>query len=167
MKKLIWFFLAAVLITAAVAGIAGAGPKTGPNVGQQAPDFKLKSVTGADVALSALRDKPVFLNFWATWCPPCRAEMPDLQAMYKKYGSRMHFLAVNVQESTGEVTGFLKSNKYTFPVVLDNKGSVTGKYFVNGIPTSLVIDTKGVIQGKNVGALSASQLEALIRKVLK
>lgn len=167
MKRLVWFLPAAILIVVLLSALVSAGPKTGPNVGQQAPNFKLKSVTGPDVTLSALRDKPVFLNFWATWCPPCRAEMPDLQAMYKKYGSRMHFLAVNVQEGTGEVARFLKSNGYTLPVALDNKGAVTAKYFVNGIPTSLVIDTKGVIRGKNVGALSASQMEGLIRKVLK
>lgn len=167
MKRMAVLVLAVLLLAAALGGCANANVKRGPEVGLLAPAFQLKDLSGKTVALESLRGKPVFLNFWATWCPPCRAEMPDLNTMYQKYGDRMHFLAVNVGESAKPVREFLTANDLTFPVVLDQSSSAAGTYRINGIPTSLVLDSKGIIRGKQVGMLTAVQMESLIAKALK
>lgn len=167
MRRLTALVIALFLITAALAGCAGANVKRGPEVGLLAPDFQLKNLAGKPVTLASLQGKPVFLNFWATWCPPCRAEMPDLNVMYQKYGDRIHFLAINVGESAKPVRQFLATNNLTFPVALDSSNSVASTYRVNGIPTSLVLDSKGIIRGKQVGMLTAQQMEGLIKKVLQ
>lgn len=167
MKRRFLLVLAFLVLASLGTGCGASKAKTGTDVGSLAPGFALKDLNGKSVNLASLRGKPVFLNFWATWCPPCRAEMPDLQKMYEKYASKMHFVAVNARESKGTIAEFLKANGYSFPVLLDSSGSVLNTYRVTGIPTSFVLDSQGIIRGKQVGMLQASQMEALIRQVLK
>lgn len=167
MRRTAVLILGLSLIAAVLGGCANANVKRGPEVGLLAPDFSLKNLSGETVTLASLQGKPVFLNFWATWCGPCRAEMPDLNHKYRKYGDRMHFLAINVGEAAHQVKEFLGANRLTFPVALDSDSSVARAYRINGIPTSLVLDSNGVVQGKRVGTLNSSQMEGLIKLVLK
>lgn len=119
----------------------------------EAPDFTLKDLDGKNLTLSSLRGKFVFLNFWATWCPPCRAEMPSMQVLHEKYkNENFVILAVNLREDKKTVEKFLKKNKYTFPVVMDVNGDVGGSmYGVSGIPTTYFIGADGYVLGRLVG----------------
>ena len=110
---------------------------------------------GANQTLSALRGKVVFLNFWATWCGPCREEMPAMETMYNRYKDKgFEILAVNAGEKEQDVLAFLKNNRYTFPVVLDQDGKVNGAYGVRAIPTSYLIDREGKIILRMTGSIN-------------
>lgn len=134
-----------------------------PNVGQLAPDFTLTDLEGKTVKLSDLRGRAVLLNFWASWCPPCRAEMPDLQEAHEQYGDDIRILAVNIQEDREVVKDFVREFGLTFTVLLDSDGSVARTYRIAAIPTSFFIDRSGIIRLRWVGALSKQALEAGIR----
>jgi len=128
-------------------------PAEGVNISDLALDFQYKDSGGKTVFLSDFRGKPVLLNFWATWCYPCRSEMPYLQQVYQEWSGRgLVLLTVNIGESASQVDRFFEAYNLTMPVVLDTDKSIARKYNVTGIPTSLFIDKDGIIQQKVVGA---------------
>ncbi|KKM11481.1 hypothetical protein SY88_08465 [Clostridiales bacterium PH28_bin88] len=140
-----------------------------PLVGYPAPDFTLTDLEGKTVRLSDLRGQPVYLNFWATWCPPCREEMPDIQQVYTEKGQQVRFLAINLTGTEKTVQGvreFLSAGGYTFPVLLDKDNAVSEQYQVRAIPTSIFIDAAGVIRYRYAGAMSKEMLEAALEKIL-
>jgi cytochrome c biogenesis protein CcmG, thiol:disulfide interchange protein DsbE len=144
-------------------------PSPGTNIGNLANDFQLTSLDGKVVLLSGLRGKPVLLNFWATWCPPCKAEMPLLQQIYDKYTAQgLVLLEVDVGETASVVKSYLASNNLSLPVVLDTDRKVTlSSYGVASIPTSFFIDKNGVIQQKFIGAYtSLEQIETQLKKIM-
>ncbi|MDR2842094.1 MAG: TlpA family protein disulfide reductase [Spirochaetaceae bacterium] len=119
----------------------------------QPKDFTLKLVDGKTVTLSALKGKIVFLNFWATWCPPCRAEMPSMEILYQHFKDKgLEFVVVDLRESKEEVEKYFTENKLTFPSALDSTGSVSNDYNVRAIPTTYIIDRDGQIVVSSVGA---------------
>ena len=118
-----------------------------------APVFTLKDLNGEDVSLSSLRGKLVFLNFWATWCGPCRVEMPSMQVMYESLdGYNFEILAVDLQESERTVKNFIEKEGFTFPVVLDKNGRVGAQYGARSIPTTYLIDIDGNAVGFLIGS---------------
>ena len=133
-------------------------------VNKPAVDFALKGLDGKIVKLSALKGKVVVVDFWATWCGPCKASFPYLQKVYEKYKANPNvvILAVNTWENVSGkeredlVKKFMAENKYTFPVLYD-QGFVE-KYEVEGIPTKFVIDKKGMIQFKSIGFLGGEKM---------
>lgn len=131
--------------------------KVGLNIGNVAPDFTINMNDGKTVKLSELRGKPVFLNFWATWCPPCNQEMPDIQKISTENKS-VQIVAVNIKEAPLEVRSFLKARGYTYPVGFDTSGDISNLYMIDGIPTSIAIDAKGVIRFEHTGAMTYAQL---------
>lgn len=125
-----------------------------PEEGHPAPDFSLKSLDGKTVRLSDLRGKKVVLiNFWATWCPPCRFEMPTMQQIYSEYkGKGFEILAINIEpDATKEIREFMKELRLSFPVLLDPEMKVARKYRVFGLPVSVLIDRQGVIRLRDTG----------------
>lgn len=125
--------------------------------GNVAPEFELKTLAGKTVKLSDYRGKRVILNFWATWCPPCREEMPDMQKFYEKYKDQnIEILAVNLLESgsLNETKAFVQEFDIQFPVLLDEKSKISNIYHTTAIPTSFLINSNGVIEHKIVGAMS-------------
>lgn len=130
-----------------------------------APPFKATALDGSEVAINAAMDKKIYvINFWATWCPPCRAEMPELNEFAKKHEGEVTFYAVNLQEPKDAVDKFLKDNGYTMPVLLDLKGEAAEVYKVRAIPTTYVVDKDGTILLKKIGGTTAAELEtALVR----
>jgi thiol-disulfide isomerase/thioredoxin/outer membrane lipoprotein-sorting protein len=121
-------------------------------VGKPAPDFRLKGLDGQMVTLSELKGSVVVLDFWATWCGPCRASMPHLDKLYQeKSADGLKLFAVDVKESKQEVEKFIRSKNYTMPVLLDTDGEVAGKYKVNGIPQTVVIGKDGAVKKVIVG----------------
>lgn len=133
----------------------------GLDVGQRAPDFTVQLLDGRTVTLSDFRGRPVLINFWATWCGPCRDELPDFQTVYEQQGGEERFvvLAVNNMESRDTVASFVKQIGITFPVALDPDGRVNfDLYHIQGYPTSILLDAQGVIVARFQGSLRGPQL---------
>jgi cytochrome c biogenesis protein CcmG, thiol:disulfide interchange protein DsbE len=130
--------------------------------GSAAPDFTLTLSTGKQIKLSDYKGKAVLLHFWATWCPPCRAELPEMNKLAEKIttekDAELSFLAVCVSDEEKSRAAFMKKNNFTFTGGVDKDGSVARKYEVQGIPTSILISADGKIEKIQVGAMSASQL---------
>lgn len=127
-----------------------------------APPFTVTDMNGQTVSLASLKGKPVFLNFWATWCPPCVEEMPDIQRMYAKYGDKVHFVIVNIDGTKPDVTAFMENHAFSFPVALDTNGSAASAYAVQAIPTSYIIDADSNVVDSHIGALSAGDMESFV-----
>ena len=134
----------------------------------KAIDFKLKDLEGKELSLSDLKGKKVFLNFWATWCPPCKAEMPEIEKLYQETkNSDLVIVAVEIGEPLSTVKPFIDSNKYNFKVLLDSDQSVAAKYNISSIPTSYFIDVDGNIVSKSVGGMNIDQMKASIKALDK
>jgi len=126
-------------------------------------DFKLEDLNGNTVSLSDYKGKKVFLNFWATWCPPCKAEMPDIEKLYQETkDSDLVILAVNVGEDKDTVQKFISDKGYNFHILLDVKGEVSQKYQVTGIPTSYFIDTEGYLDDGATGAIPLESMKKFV-----
>ena len=106
----------------------------GIQMGQRAPDFTLKTITGESFKLSEQRGKPVFLNFWATWCGPCRVEMPDMEKLQQAMGDHILIVGIDIRESLSTVQNFLRYRGFTWTFVLDSNGDVAKEYEVAAIP---------------------------------
>ncbi|MGV8983494.1 TlpA family protein disulfide reductase [Clostridium sp.] len=129
-------------------------------------DFKLKDLNGKEVSLSDLKGKKVFLNFWASWCPPCKGEMPDIQKLYiETKDSDLVILAVNMGEDNATAKSFMEKNKYNFTVLLDSNQSIASQYNIGGIPTSFFIDKEGNIVSSTEGGLTLEQMKDNINKL--
>ncbi|WP_040208953.1 TlpA disulfide reductase family protein [Neobacillus jeddahensis] len=138
--------------------------KEGLEIGAKAPDFELKTLTGETVKLSDLKGKKIMLNFWATWCPPCKAEMPEMEQFSKQLGDDTLILAVNIDPQL-DVQGFVDENKITFPILLDAEDKVNEAYQVISIPTTYFIDSKGIIQNKYVGSMKLNIMKEFTGKL--
>ena len=138
------------------------GLQLGPLIGRLAPNFRLENMEGEHVLLSDLRGTPVFLNFWAVWCGPCRYEMPEMERVYRQLGDKVAFLAVDLDEPKERVEVYIDLLEITFPIVLDDGAVVTRAYGVAGFPSTYLIDEIGVIRNIKVGAF-LSEAEILDR----
>ena len=139
----------------------------GLNIGNTAPGFTLKDLDGKTVNLSDYRGRPVLLNFWATWCGPCRGEMADLQVVYEAHKDQgFTVLAVDLEENANVVRSFMQSRGLTFLALLDSDGQVGHRYKVEAIPTSFFLDRDGVIRDKQIGSMNRSRIEAGLAKIL-
>ena len=133
-------------------------------------DFELKDIDGDSHRLSSYQGKVVFLNFWATWCGPCRAEMPSMQRLYEELGDEgFVILAVNLQEKTGIVEKFIDEYRLTFPVLMDISGGVGALYAVRSIPTTYLIDQNGKVFGGLIGTREwdTPELIDVFRRILE
>lgn len=139
-------------------------PEEGLKNGAKAPDFELKTLTGETVKLSDFRGKKVLLNFWATWCGPCKEEVPHLEKFSKEAGDDVVILAVNIDPQL-DVKGFAKQYGITFPVLLDEDDHVNTTYKIVAIPTTYFINSKGIIESKFPGAMSEEQMKVYTSKL--
>ncbi len=152
-----------IFISADKNGDSTAGLIPAPQAGFLAPDFTLETLDGEIITLSDLRGQVVLVNFWATWCPPCKAEMPAFEQAYLDYADEgFVILAVNAiqQDSISAIEGFSAANQLTFPILLDTDGNVNRAYQVKSLPTSFFVGKDGVISEVVIGGPMA---EALIR----
>ncbi len=150
--------LCAVLITTGCA-------QPCPDIDSKAPDFTLENVQGESISLSDFKGKIVMINFWATWCGPCQAEIPHFQAIHdERAGTDMVFLAVDIQESASVVQKFLDSNDVTFPILLDSQAEVAELYCLPSVlPQTLFINSEGVIKARKIGAFqSKGEIESML-----
>lgn len=129
--------------------------KVGLDIGNKAPDFELQTLSGDEVKLSDFQGKRVMINFWATWCPPCRAEMPDMEKFYQD--KDIEVLAVNLTESENslkDVEEFSNEFGLTFPILLDTELVAATLYAIKPIPTTYMVDSNGIIQYRAFGPLN-------------
>ncbi len=180
MKKQMIFILSGILILAMVG--AGAAyrvlqeqykPET--DTGSQnesvntAPDFTVQDDAGQAVRLSDFSGKPMVVNFWATWCGPCKSELPAFEAAYHAYKDEVGFMMVNLtdgqRETVEAVKAFIDQNGYSFPVYYDTEYSASQAYGVYSVPLTVFIDADGTIQNAQIGAMSADVLEGYLQEL--
>jgi len=149
--------------------VTGAAPvlEAAPLAGYVAPDFTLQLINGETVSLSDYRGTPVVLNFWATWCPPCRAEIPHFQNASQKYNGQVAILGVNDGETPNTVREFVRDYAMTYPVMLDTESAVSINYRVSALPTTIFINAEGVITELFPGIINGAVLEDRIEGLLR
>ena len=146
-------FLILILTSVSLLGLYGMASRL-PLVGGPAPEIVLTDLQGQELKLADLRGKVVLLNFWATWCKPCKEEMPAMQASYDKLrGQGLVVLAVNELEDTEKVIEHVRKHGHTFPVVMDHDNHVANRYGVVGLPASFIVDRQGIVREKIFGSL--------------
>ena len=156
-------------------GVAGNASTDGTGETQEnsdptAPDFYFFDENGNRLRLSQFKGKPVILNFWASWCGPCKSEMPDLEEAYKMYGEEIQFVILNMTDGSRETVEsarrYIESAGYSFPVFYDKQQNGAVAYGVSGIPVTFFIDADGYVKGMYSGAMSANILQQGIDRIL-
>jgi thiol-disulfide isomerase/thioredoxin len=142
--------------------------KTAPKPGFLAPTFKLTGMNGRSYEAGGKRDKPMMLNFWASWCGPCELEAPDLKSVYEKYKNDFDLYGINTtnKDDLAEAEKFVKLYKLTFPILLDKDGRVSDQFRFSMIPTSFLIDRNGVVVDV-FHVLSPNELDHKIKKLIQ
>ena len=163
--------LAWIFISADKTGSSTAGKITAPQKGFLAPDFELKTLAGETIKLSNLRGQAVLINLWATWCPPCREEMPVLEKMYNEYKDRGFIvlgLNMTYQDDPRAIMPFVENYGLTFPILLDETGDAGKAYQLKSLPTSYFINRTGIINEVVIGGpMVEAVLRTRIEKILK
>ncbi len=138
-----------------------------PHADFPAPPFTLQSTTGEQFDLAALKGKVVLVNFWATWCPPCRAEMPAIDQLYRtNREAGLVVLGINQGEDQAAVQSFAGQFNLSFPILLDPNGAVNARYNVSALPTTFIIDRKGIIHDLVIGPVTREQVQRKIQPLL-
>ena len=160
-----------ILMSADKSGTSTAGEIPAPQQGFLAPDFELQTTEGETIKLSDLRGQAVLVNLWATWCPPCRAEMPAIERVYKDYKDQgLVVLAVNMtaQDTPSNIAPFIDEYGLTFPVLLDEDNSVASAYQLRSLPSSFFIDRDGIIREVVIGGpMAEALLRTRVEQILK
>ncbi|BBI31632.1 TlpA family protein disulfide reductase [Cohnella abietis] len=140
-----------------------------PEIGYTAPSFSLADIDGKIYDLKKLRGKPIILNFWASWCGPCKDEAPSFVKLNKEYGDRLQIIAINLTatDSVKSAQQFAQEYGFTFPVVFDTDGEVAARYEIRPIPSTIFIDSQGIITDGVLGALTWDDLQARASNLLQ
>lgn len=153
------------LPVASVRGIDNTG--RGLDVGQLAPDFEMQYPDGKTLKLSDYQGKPVIINFWATWCAPCEAELPEFVQAYEQHKDQgLVILGVNAQETAEDANTFVEKYGLSYPIALDSRGEVMDLYSVRGLPTTLFIDPEGRVAVRWAGILTKPLIEEYLAEIL-
>lgn len=140
---------------------------TGTATPVTAPDFALPALTGETISLSDYAGKPVLINFWATWCVPCRIEMPAIQRVFEERDGALVVLAVNLEETQRVIQPFVDELGLTFFILLDSDGLVTWQYDVLGLPTSVFVTPEGTIYRRYIGPMDETFIEETLAQIEK
>ena len=149
---------------AAPSGAAGGGPlpAVGTAVGDRLPALTLLDAAGGTVALPPANGQVTVLNFWASWCPPCREEMPELAQFARQYRGQVNFYAIDLKESPAKVQAYLAREQLSLPVLFDQNGTAVQALQINAIPTTLLADKNGVIRFRKTGPVTEEELRAAV-----
>jgi len=137
---------------------------TGMKVGQTLTPFILEDLNGSQVTVGQ-SGKITVINFWATWCPPCKEEMPELEIFAHENQDKVDFYAVNLLENSGKINDFMSKNKFTMPVLLDKDGAVGKRFQVTAIPTTIIVNKQGMVKFRKSGAMTRVELEGIIKSL--
>lgn len=152
------------------AGFNDTGESASSDVGRAAPDFYLETPDGGTLRLSDLRGSPVLVNFWASWCQPCRQEMPEIVEAWRRPGTGVIVVGVNLQENADIVREFSSEFGMGFPVVIDRNGQVAESWRIGGpiegIPSSYFIDAEGIVRARHFGPLTSEQLDEALAEIV-
>jgi cytochrome c biogenesis protein CcmG/thiol:disulfide interchange protein DsbE len=166
MRATFAMLLAALAFSGCSVRVGGSGASGVARVGHPAPDWTVPTSRGAKLTLSSLRGKAVYLNFFATWCPPCNEEAPSINALQKQYGYRgLQVVGVDELENQKKAESFVRKFGLVYPAVVDD-GTLQSQYEVNGLPVHVFIDRSGVIKKIAVGEMSTAQIAAAVRSIL-
>ncbi|MEE8374213.1 MAG: TlpA disulfide reductase family protein [Dehalococcoidia bacterium] len=139
-----------------------------PEVGHPAPDFVLEDLDGNLVRLSDFRGKVVLINFWTTWCPACRIEMPEIEAVHQEYKDKgVVVLGVDPLEDEGTIRRYIQQGGFSWTILLDITGEVARDYEITAIPTSFFLDTEGIIRVVNVGDMTREAMEGMLTEAMQ
>lgn len=164
-RKMSFFQLGTLILFFSIAcGLDFPGTYDSLQVGSIAPDFSLSSTSDATVTLSTFRGKIVMVNFWASWCGPCRAEMPDVQRVSSKYAGDLIVLGVNDEDTLSTIRDFAQQFELTFPLLIDSTGNVSAQYKIRAYPTTFFVDREGYIFHIAVGSMEQSMIEEVLRE---
>lgn len=163
MRRLPPLFLLLILLATACSAALTFAAETSPTQGARAPQFELNTLDGGRLALDDFRGEVVLLNFWATWCGPCRLEMPAMQQRYEETG--LNILAINFDEPPDLVQAFVDELQLTFPILMDPGGLIQQLYQVRGYPTSYFVDEEGVIRIIHIGFMNEEQLDGYLAEM--
>ncbi len=171
MLKKQWILLGLIIILVGIAVYQSStvNEEELPKAGFKAPPFSLQALDAQSYSLEGLEGKPVVINFWASWCGPCRKEAPELVKLYEKYNTQLEIYAVNMtaDDSIGDATAFAKEFGFAFPVLLDEKGEVAKRYQVQSIPTTFFVNREGIIVDKTLGLVDRQTLENKFKKLIR
>jgi peroxiredoxin len=177
-----WFLMIAIVLVATglavifSSGFPNSTPQTllgedenieiAPRAGALAPDFELENSNGELIRLSEVKGRPILINFWATWCAPCRLEMPAMQDRFESYRIEgLEVLAVNFDETSEEVREFADELGLTFNLLLDPGGRIQRAYQIRGYPTSYFVDSSGIIRVLHIGVMTEGQLDDYLAEI--
>ena len=159
----------AVALLAAACGHASSSDSSAPQtarVGAPAPGWSEPSLPGPTLSLHSLRGKAIYLNFFATWCPPCNEEAPTIDRLQQRFRAKgLQVVGVDVLENARKAEGFLEQHHLSYPAIVDD-GTLRNQYNVNGLPVHVFIDRRGIIRRIDVGELSAGEMRQAIVKLL-
>lgn len=165
---IVWFFDRPGSATSQAVTVTASAQGAAPRIGRPAPDFEMTLLDGTTARLSDYRGRPVWINFWASWCPPCRAENPDIQEVYDAHRDEhgLVLLAPAIGERAGDVAAYMERADLSYPVGLDSDTQIAANYRILGIPTHVFVDADGVIREIRVGAMSKKTMEKNVEKLL-
>lgn len=151
--------------------VSDAAESVNPEELPDAVDFEVEDAEGNILKLSDfIGEKPVIVNFWASWCPPCRAELPDFDKAYQEYGDQIHFLMVNLtdgaKETKATAQALIDAEGFTFPVYFDTMGQASAGYSLYSIPVTIAVSADGKLVSQQVGALSEAAVNQLVEMLL-
>lgn len=163
----VWLYFGGGIETITSMTRSAPDPVPTADIGQPAPPLQLPMVGGGETDLGAYRGQVILLNFWATWCEPCKAEMPVFERAQQQYRDQgLVVLGVNFQERDEEITTFLHQVGVTFPTLVDRTGEVSRQWRATGLPTTFLIDRQGIIRDVRVGAFTDAMLDDRLTKLL-
>ena len=157
----------AVILAAGACTNGTSNAHVGGGVGRQAPDFRLESLDGHQIALADYAGQVILINFWATWCPPCKEEIPTIERAYQAHRDEgFMVLGINEGEALDIVRAFASELGVTYPVLIDKRGNVAAQYRRRGLPLTVIVDRDGVVQIRHEGYLTAGQLDKYLSGLL-
>ena len=167
MKKRLIGFGVLILIILGFFLVSGLKPAQGGLIGNPAKPFTIPSLDGKTISLDSFKGKVVILNFWATWCPPCRAEIPEFVQFYRDFEKDVVIIGLGVNDSDAALQEFRKENRINYPVANDKRNRVARLYGgIRSIPTTFIINRKGIIRDMRVGGIDRQELLKMVEPCL-